>query len=187
MPFGIYFLLIVAAVAGVGILLFWSLRPRKKPATGGTPLEPIDIPGGHATYLPQMRQALHAADFAFLRSRGSAELSRRVRGERKRMVLRYLQALRSDFDQLIRLARVIAVLSPEIAPAQEWERLRLTVWFSLNCSLLTVRLRSGFAITSQLNGLSIRVSDLAMRIETAMAELGERAALASELASTLQS
>lgn len=184
--FGIYFFLVAAAVAAVSGLLFWSLRPRKKPVSG-TSLESIEVPGGHATYLPQMGQALCAADLAFLASRGSAGLSRRVKGERAQIVLRYLSAMRKDFDRLIRLARVIAVLSPEVAPAQEWERLRMTVWFSVNCSLLTLRLRGGFEISSQLNGLSHRVSDLALRIETAMTELGERAALASELASTLQS
>ena len=183
--FGIYFVLIVIAVAGVGALLFWSLRPRKERAATGGRLEEIEVPGGHATYLPQMLQALHAADLAFLASRGNAALRRTVKRERRRIVLSYLEAMRRDFERLLRLARVIAMLSPEIAPAQEWERLRLSAWFSLNYFLLTARLRIGFGIAAQLNGLGLEISDLTMRIERAMQELGERAALATEIASAL--
>jgi len=183
--FGIYFILIVIAVAGVGALLLWSLRPRKDRAAAGVPLEEIEVPGGHATYLPQMLQALHAADLAFVASRGDAALGRTVKRERRRVVLGYLEAMRGDFERLLRLARVIAVLSPEIAPAQEWERLRLSIWFSLNYFLLTTRLRIGFGIAAQLNGLGLEISDLTMRVERAMQELGERAALATEIASAL--
>lgn len=183
--FSLYFVLIVAAVAGVAILLFWSLRARRETSSGRKPLDLLGAPGCHMNYLAQMLQALHPADLAFVGSRGPRELQRRIKRERRKIVLDYLQFLRTDFDQLLRLARVIAVLSPEIAPAQEWERLRLSTWFSLSYFLLRVRLRSGFEIASRLNGFSAQIGDFTLRIETAMKELGERAALASELASSL--
>lgn len=182
----LYFLMIVAVVAGLSVLLLWSLRRPTPARFKAERLDTLEIPGGHVVYLEQMRQALQKEDLAFLTSRGSADLAREVKRERTRVLLRYLEAMHGDFDQLIRLARVIAVLSPEIAPAQEWERLRLAVWFSLNYFLLRARLHLGLAAMPQLNGIGQRLGDLAMRIEKAMTELGERAALANELASTLQ-
>ena len=182
--FGLYFLLIAATVAGVAILLFWSLRPRRRTIHGAKARD-AGVPVGHANYLPQMLQALHPADVAFVAARGRHELSRRMKRERRDIVVDYLRFVRRDFDQLLRLARIIAVLSPEIAPAQEWERVRLSTWFSFNYFFLTMRLRCGFGIASQLNGFSGRVSELTVRIEAAMKELGERAALANELASSL--
>lgn len=183
--FSLYFLLIAATVAGVAILLFWSLRPNRRTIHGANAQDAAGVPGGHASYLPQMLQALHPADVAFVAARGRHELSRRMKRERRDIVVDYLRFMRRDFEQLLRLARVIAVLSPEIAPAQEWERVRLSVWFSLNYFFLSIRLRSGLGIASQLNGFSARISEFTVRIEAAMKELGERAALANELASSL--
>jgi hypothetical protein len=184
--FGIYFGFIAAALLMVAVLLCWALQRAKRRETGREGLEAVEPPGGHLIYFRQIRQALDEGDLAFVASRGKRGLAREVKKERRRVLLSYLDAMRGDFGRLIRLARVIAVLSPELAPAQEWERLRLTLWFSLNVGLVRARLRLGLAVDSQLNRLSLRVSDLAMRIEGAMTELGERAALASELASALQ-
>jgi len=182
-----YFVPIFVAVVGVGALLFWALRKKPEKPAKHRPLEAVEVPGGHVIYMPQMRQALQRDDFSFLEERGSATLCREVKRQRTRVLLLYLDAMRHDFRRLLRLARVIAALSPEVAPAHEWERLLLSVRFTMNYALLRARLQLGMAALPQLSGLSQSVSELTMRIESAMVELGERAALASEMASTSHS
>jgi len=138
----------------------------------------------HITFLPQVRQALEPADIAYLKSRSDTELPRRVRKERRRVAFSYIDALQGEFERLLHLARVIAVLSPEVGAVHEFERLRLSVEFACRCQLLRMRLVMEFAPLPQLSGLSDMVSAFAVRMEAAMKELGERAARASELASS---
>jgi hypothetical protein len=85
---------------------------------------------------------------------------------------------------LLRIAQVIASLSPEVGAAQEWERLRLSFRFSCRYQIVRAGLYSGLLVLPQLSGLSQIVSELAFRMETAMKELGERAVLAAKLASS---
>jgi hypothetical protein len=179
------FILIVAVLL---FLLTWALRaPKRRRASSLDPVASFHDPGcGHATYLSQIQRALAPADFEFLASRASAKLTRRVRKERRRIALNYLSAVQEDFQRLLRLARVIAVLSPEVSTAQESERLRLGVQFTLRCQMIRMRLLCGIAALPQLSGLSRMVSRFAVRMETAITELGERAALATELASSLK-
>jgi hypothetical protein len=174
-------------VATLGALLLWSLRRGEttNSRVETEPAEALEIPGGHVVHLAQIQQALQENDLSFLALRGSHRLSRQVRRERRRVVLRYLSALRMDFERLLRLARVIAVLSPEVAPAQEWERLRLSLRFSMQCEMVRLELALGRTNLPQLSGVGRTVSGLSLRLELAMTELGERAALATELASAL--
>jgi len=110
---------------------------------------------------------------------------RRVRHERRRDALAYLAALRGDFQSLLRMAKVIAALSPEVAAVHEFERLRLTSKFAWQYEMIRWKLLAGFATVPQLDGLSDLVSGLSVRMEAAMKELGERAAAAAELASSI--
>jgi hypothetical protein len=177
----------VSLVVLLLLLLGWALRtPPKRGRTSVGPAAFEETGQLHVTYLPQIRQALASADFEFLTSRVSDKLTRRVRKERRRIVLIYLSALQEDFQRLLRMARVIAVLSPEVGAAQEFERLRLGVQFTLRCQMIRMRLLCGIATLPQLSGLSQMVSGFAVRMETAITELGERAALATELASSLE-
>ncbi|HVS88422.1 MAG TPA: hypothetical protein VHF01_09410 [Candidatus Acidoferrum sp.] len=181
--FSFYVILVVLLL----LLLGWALRtPRKRGgiSVGPATLEETGQP--HVTYLPQIRQALAPADLEFLASRASAKLTRGVRKERRRIALIYLSAVQEDFQRLLRLARVIAVLSPEVCTAQEFERLRLGVQFTLRSQMIRMRLLCGIGTLPQLSGLSQMVSAFAVRMETAITELGERAALATELASSLE-
>src|SRR5438093_13703252 len=109
----------------------------------------------------------------------------RLRQARERLGLAYLSALRGDFQSLLRMARVIAVLSPEVAAVQEFERLRLSIKFAWQYEMLRMKLLAGFAAAPQLMSLSDLVSGLSARMESAMQELGERAALAKKLSSSL--
>ncbi|HEY4818557.1 MAG TPA: hypothetical protein VIH67_14090 [Candidatus Acidoferrum sp.] len=178
---------IFSAVAALLALLFWALRgPRQKNHAGAPSLESIQEPvRQHATYFGVIRQAMSEEDFEFLAARGPVRLVRRAHKERQRIALLYLADLRADFERLLRLARVIAALSPEIAASHEFERLRLSIRFSWRYQMVLLGLYAGLLLLPQLSGLSQIVSELAFRMESAMKELGERAAVAAELASTL--
>jgi hypothetical protein len=173
----------------VAILLLgfvWALKePRKLWKLEADPRSLEQQGERHVTHLPQIRQALAKADYEFLAEKASRELQRRVRRERLRVAITYLAALRGDFQSLLRMARVIALLSPEVVAVQEFERLRLTTKFAWQYAMIRWRLMAGIAPVPQLDGLSELVSGLSVRLETAVRELGERAAAAAELASPM--
>jgi hypothetical protein len=167
------------------LLLGWALYG--SPSRGEKPLDSIvleDLSRRHVLFLPQIRQALAPQDLLFLASHGSKKLARRVRNERRRVALAHLAAVQADFRKLLKLARLVALLSPEVVAVREFEQLRLNCEFSLRCQWIRARLILGPTPFFQLNGLSSIVSGLSVRLETAITELGERAALASELASS---
>jgi hypothetical protein len=175
--------LIFGAVGLLLVLLVWAVRsPRDvRPA-----LESIEEPARqHVTYLGVIRQAMSEEDLKFLAARGPGRLVSRTHKERKRIAMLYLEDLRADFQRLLRLARVIAVLSPEIAASHEFERLRLSLRFSWRYRMVLLGLYANLLLLPQLSGLSQMVSELALRLESAMNELGDRATVAEELASTL--
>ena len=93
------------------------------------------------------------------------------------------ELLRGDFDRLLRLGRSIALLSPEVVAVQEFERFRLTVEFHWRCRAIALGLLLGTATLPQISAVSDQVSHLAVRLEAALKEMGERAVLAVELAS----
>jgi hypothetical protein len=181
-----YFYLFMGIVGLLLVLFIWSQR---KPRQGAGVQSGIGLPEEcgrhHATYLPQIQQALAKEDDDYVSQRGSRQLQQRFRKERRRVALAYLIALREDFRSLLQLARIIAVLSPEVAAMQELERLRLMLKFGWRFELLRVRLWAGFSPVPELSGLANVVSGLSVRMEKAIKELGERAALASKLGSSL--
>ncbi len=176
-------ILFFSFVAILLLALGWAVwEPRQRRKLEADPRSLEERGQRHATYLPQIRQALAPADYDFLSKREAPrELRRRVRRERLGVALAYLAALRGDFQSLLRMARVIAVLSPKVAAVHEFERLRLTAKFTWRYQMI----RWGLAPMAQLAGLSDLVSGLSVRMETAMNELGERAAAAAELASSI--
>jgi hypothetical protein len=182
-------LTLILFFGSVAILLFglgwalWKPRERKNLESDPRRLEQQDL--RHTDYLPQIRQALAAADYDFLSKKASRGTQRRVRRERLNVALAYLDALRADFDNLLRMARAIAVLSPEVVVGHEFERLRLTAEFAFRCQMIRWKLLTGMTPLAQLSGLSDLVSGLSVRLEQAMKELGERAAIAAELASSM--
>jgi hypothetical protein len=181
------FILIFGPIAILLLLLFWALRsPKRDRRAEVSSIGSIEEPSRpHATYFGVIRQAMSEEDFDFLASRGPWRLVRRTHKERQRIAMLYLADLRADFQRLLRLSRVIAVLSPEVAASHEFERLRLSMRFSWRYRMVRLGLYAGLLFLPQLSGLSAMVSDLALRMELAMKELGDRAAVAAELASTL--
>jgi hypothetical protein len=168
------------------LLLAWVLRDPWKQVNSGAALGSAEESGRrHVTYFPQVRQALATQDVAFLASRGSCALARQVRKERQKVALAYLACLRGDFLRLWRLARVIASMSQQVGAAQELERLQLGLAFSWRYEMIRIKFLLGFAPLPELGSLSEVISRLSIRLETAMNDLGERAALAAKLASSL--
>jgi hypothetical protein len=181
------FALIFGAVGIVLSALSWALRsPKRVGNPGASRTAPIEEPSRqHATYFGVIRQALSGEDFDFLSARGPLPLVRRAHKERQRIAMLYLGELRADFQRSLRLAGLIAVLSPEVAAFHEFARLRLTLRFFWRYRMVRLGLYAGLLLLPQLNGLSVMVSELGFRLELAMKELGDRAAVAAELASTL--
>jgi hypothetical protein len=167
------------------LALEWALRKPRDAKNFQTDPHALEEGQRHVDYLPQIRQALGDADYDFLSKRVSRVSLQRVRRDRRGIALAYLAALRGDFQRLLRMARVIAVLSPEVAAAHEFERLRLTTKFAWQYQMIRWKLMAGFAPLPQLDGLSALVSGLSVRMEAALKELGERAALAAEMASSM--
>ena len=171
---------------GLFLLLFaWSMRKTHRRGRAPADSGALQESGrGHVAHLPQIRQALAEADLKYLSQKAPGVLARRARKERRRVALAYLFAVREDFEDLLRLAKIIAVLSPEVAAVHEFERVRLAAKFTWRYELIRMQLRAGLAPLPRLDALSDFVSSMSVRMETAMKELGERAALAAELASS---
>src|SRR5215475_7335947 len=83
------------------VLLVWALRsPRKRANASGSDIALFDDLGRrHAIYLPLIRQALSQGDIVFLASRGSTALTNRVRKDRRRVVLAFMNALHGDVSR----------------------------------------------------------------------------------------
>lgn len=178
------FIIPLAAVVLMVLLLVLLLRSRRRNPTA-TLAEFEETGRPHATYFALIQRAMSQDDFKFLAARSSGPAMRRAHKERRRIALLYLADLKSDFRRLLRLARAIAVLSPETAVAHEVERIRLSMRFFVRYHIVRFGLYAGLLWLPQLSVLSQMVSELAFRMESAMKHLGERAAVAAELASTL--
>ncbi len=176
--------LFVAAIFAIvlALLLFWALRGASLRKGGKEGLGIIEQAPRHVTNMVQIRQALDEADLQFTAAKGGQALAARLRRERRKVVMLYLEAIRQDFEQLLRIARIVALLSPEVSSSHEYDRLRLTISFRLRFQLTRLRLMMGALILPQTDLLGQMVATLAAQIELAIAKLGERAALAAELA-----
>jgi hypothetical protein len=171
--------------ASIGLLLLLAIvwlafsetrRGTKVIRNGATERE-----GLHISHLPQIKQALANSDFMYLREQGHTALANRIRKERRRIALGYLPCLRVEFERLLHLARMVAVMSPHVAVAQEVQGLRLNLEFSYRYYLIYFRLVSGIAPLEAIGNLSDMVSALTVRMQTAMSELGEQAVLGAKL------
>ena len=93
-------------------------------------------------YFPQIQQAL-AAGPEIPSGKGGNRPARSAARERRKVALSFLSALDEEFSRLLRLARIISSLSPEVAPIQEFERVRLTLAFRYRLQALRVELALG--------------------------------------------
>jgi len=173
-----------ATVALLLALLVWTLSDTRQ-QQGSHALSELKEGGrAHVKFLPQMRRALEIGDDEFLARTRVRGLRERVGRERRRVALSYLSGLRKDFEELIHISRAIAALSPEIGAAQEIDRLRLKVIFLCRYRIIWISLRAGLAPLPQISDLSNLLSGFSVRLEEAMKELGERAAMVAEMVSS---
>jgi hypothetical protein len=180
---GAFFIVALIFAMAVMALVIWTVRPSKGSGRRARKsLELLESAPRHLCNMTSIRQALDRNDVEYAREKGGAQLAKRLRGDRRKVAFLYLAAIRSDFEGLLNLARVAALLSPEISSLQEYDRLRLTVIFRARFQLVRLRLLLGNAAMPQFGALGQMVTSLAVQMETAMAELGERAARAAELA-----
>ena len=176
-----YFVAVAAGLALVA-LLFWALRgggQRKNFAHNSGGLDNVPSP---VNAMAQIRQSMDPADLEFAKNKCGRELPARLRRERRRVTLLYLAAIRKAFEHSLRVARIIAALSPEVSTSQEYERTRLAWIFRWRLQMIKIRLLLGLIPQPQLTALWQMAASMAMQMEETMAKLGERAALAAELA-----
>src|SRR5882724_3426531 len=176
-----YFAAVVAGLALV-VLLFWALRGAGQRKNLGHDSRGLDNVPSPVDSVAQIRQSMDPADFEFAKNKCGRELPARLRRERRRVTLLYLAAIRKDFEHSLRVARIIAVLSPEVSSSQEYERVRLALIFRWRLQMVKIRLLLGLIPQPQLTALWQMAAAMAMQMEETMAKLGERAALAAELA-----
>jgi len=104
--------------------------------------------------------------------------------ERRNVALAYLSALRAEFQTLLHTARMVAAFSPEVAAGQELERLVLTLNFLWRYRVIRIGVWAGFTPLPQISDLSDLLSGYSFRLEEAIRELGERAAMVAEMVSS---
>jgi hypothetical protein len=165
--------------------LIWALRAPSRKSRGNFDLNALEQTGRrHATYLSLIRHASSKDDLAFLSKRGYTKLQTRLHRERRKVVLLYLDQLRSDFERLTKMARAIAALSPSVGVRYELERAQLGFEFLARYYAIRLAFGWGFVPIAQLSQLSQVVSQLSIEMEASMKEFGERAAMAVRSASS---
>ena len=176
------FLILTALFAlGLAVLLMAVLGPQRRRKREQA-LRALDSAPQHLSNMRSIRQCLDPADLRYVSEKGGTQLVRRLRRERRRVAFLYLHAIRKDFEQLLRIARVVALLSPEISGTDEMQRLRLALLFRIRFEMVKMRFLVGALAVPQLTALGEMVTSLAIQMEAAIERLGERAALAAELA-----
>jgi len=135
--------------------------------------EPFPV---HCRYFPQIRQTLSPDDAAFVAQRFSAPARRQWRAERRSVLRQYLAGLSEDFAGLERLARTVAVLSPQVTRSLEAERLWLGVRFRFLYALALLQLTGGVAAVPEFQRLTDLLGTFAAQVEAGMAALEPRPA-----------
>ncbi len=164
---------------GLLVLFAWSLYQPRKHSPSTLPAAVSDhSPRRHAPHLAQIRQSLSPDDLAFLTTRGSRRVARRVAAERRHTAIRYVEVLHEDFRSLVQMGRVLASLSPAIKGREEAERLWLAARFECRYQIVRAMLLLRGSPVMQLQQMTQIVGSLSRRLDAEMAEWGERATLA---------
>ena len=180
-----FILFILLAVLLIAALV-WAVRPPKRKLVSISEVLAALSEEHHYSRLPQILQALQPEDTAFLRARGFAPLRRKIRSERGRIALLYLDCLQEEYMKLLEASGVVAAMSPELIALDEAKRFRLNLRFALGCRYLRWRLRLGLEPWRGFRLLSEMASGMALRLEGATSQIGERAAWSLEFSSILK-
>jgi hypothetical protein len=170
----------VAIAVVLIVVLAWAVRPPKKSLLSVDDVFAALSEERHYARLPQILQSLRKEDTEFLCGDGHEQLAGRLRAERKRIALRYLNYLEDEFQLLLEASRILARIAPEVTPMDELERFRRNLRFVLSCRYLQLRLRLGLQPWNVFGTLSDMEGELTLQLEAATVRLGERAAMAPE-------
>ena len=161
-------------------LLAWALRP---PAHQIRPdLDVFDAlrQSRHSSRMSHFMRALQPEDTEYLRETGQITLMQTLRRQRRRIALDYLDQLQEEFEMLLEISRVLAVMSPEVVGIEEMERWKLSMAFAANCSFLRWKLRLGLQPFSGFTLLSNMATDIARQLDAATTRIAEAAVRGSE-------
>jgi hypothetical protein len=172
-------LLVLFALLLVG-LLAWALRP---PAHQARPT--LDVfealkQSRHSSRMSHVIQALQPEDTEYLRETGQVALMQTLRRQRRRIALDYLDQLQEEFEMLLEISRVLAVMSPEVIGMEEMERWKLSLVFASTCAFLRWKLRLGLQPFSGFTLLSNMAADIAHQLDAATTRIAEATVRGSE-------
>src|ERR1700740_1586090 len=170
------FALFLAIPVAFVLLLVWALRPPKRRMMSASEVLEALSEERHYARLPQILQALREEDTEFLSAGGYGELAGRLRAERKRIALRYLDYLEDEYQLLLEASRILATLAPALVPLREFERFKRNVRFVLSCRYLRWRLRLGLQPWQVFGTISDMEGELTLGLEAATTSLGQQAA-----------
>jgi len=172
-------LLVLFALLLVG-LLAWALRP---PAHQTRPeLDVFDAlqQSRHSSRMSHVLQALQPEDTEYLRGSGELALMRTLRRQRRLIALQYLDQLQKEFEMLLDISRVLAVMSPEVIGIEEMERWKLSLAFAATCAFLRWKLRLGLRPFSGFTLLAKMAADIARQLDAATTRIAESTVRGSE-------
>jgi hypothetical protein len=172
--------LFIAIAVMLVLLLAWAARASRQ-----TLLAPEDVfrllsEERHYARLPQILQSLQKEDTEYLRDRGHEALWNRIRTERKRIAIRYLDYLEQEYQVLLEASRITARLAPQLSTIHEADRLAKNLKFALCCRHLRWRLRFGMEPWNVFNTISDMTGSMTLQLEAAITRLGENAATSGD-------
>ena len=172
--------LFIAFAVILVLLLAWAARPPKKVLHSPNEVLEALSEQRHYARLPQILQSLREDDTEFLRGRGHEALLGRLRQERKRIALHYLDFLEEEFRILLECSRILSTLAPELAPRGEFTRFRKNLRFLWTCRYLRWRLRLGLQPWDAFGTISDMAGTITLQLEAATVRLAERALHAAD-------
>ena len=163
------------------VLLGWALRPPKRLLHRGDDVFHLLSQPRHCARAPHILRALQPEDTEFLQEIGSRALLDRIRQQRRRIALQYLDQLQEEFELLLEISRALAVMAPEVVAVQEFERSKLSAAFAVHCFFLRLRLRLGLHPLEGFTMLSGMATEMVRHLEAATSQIAEAAVQSSQL------
>jgi len=164
----------VSLAGGLGLLIVWMLLEGRRSANTVRSAADLNLKESlprNYQYYPQIRQALSQADRSYLRASAPPGIAQQALRERTAIARRFMDGLLEDFNNLERLGRMVAALSPVISREHETDRLLLSLQFHLFYRLVRLRLLTGRVPLDQIGHLTELVGRLTSRIELSISAI----------------
>lgn len=165
---------IIFAVAAVVLFVLLLLSAKRLQSHGSSEellreLCNLKLPAERQNSFAIASQALDISDRQFLESRVQPAVRERALRARRQYVLEYLTALRRDYRNLNRVARLLAGASHTASAGRELRRLRYALAFEISWLVAWVKVRSGAEPVRQMQSLASEIGALASKLELAIA------------------